>query len=137
MSFDLKRKHMIVPLKIMGTVCLGRYSGYLSFHLCNEKHPTKSSEGAVDNFSLPLSAFVGGACCVTTTFICKSKHQLRETKWFLLGLVPLGLALSQPLVRYSLRETSEANWYRYKKIRALVAFGAFGMSVLFMSFKKH
>ena len=137
MAFDLKRKHMIIPLKIMGTICLGRYSGYLSFHLCNEKHPTTSSEGAADNLSLPLSAFVGSACCVTTILLCKSKHQIRESKWFLLGLVPLGLVLSQPFVRYSLRETSAANWYSYKKIRALVAFGAFGMSVLFMSFKKH
>jgi len=123
----IRKKEALLALKVVSTICIGRYSGYVSFYSALEDHPTKATK---EDVSLPLTALVGGSCAIATVFICKSKHLHKYISWFMVGTVPIGMCLSQPLAKYALRNSSESDWYKYKKLRSLIALGMFSICVL-------
>eukprot|EP00111_Clytia_hemisphaerica_P010424 TCONS_00030454-protein len=124
----IRKKDGIMALKITATLCFGRFSGLVSYGLGDDPHPAKTVEKT--RGFLPITALIGSACSMSVIFLCKKKHRPRETFWFLMGTIPLGMALSQPVIGYVLRDVSEADWYKFKRLRSLVAFGVFAVCAI-------
>lgn len=125
----IRKKDAIMALKVTATICFGRYSGLVSYGLGDDPHPTKIKADTTRGF-LPITAVIGSACSISIVFLCKSKHQLRESFWFLIGTIPLGMALFQPATGYALRNVSEGDWYKFKRLRSLIAFGVFAVCAI-------
>lgn len=120
----IRKKDAILSLKVVATICFGRYSGLVSYSLGNAPHPSKSRSDE-QRALVPISALVGSACAMSVVFICKSKHRPKNALWFLVGTVPVAMALSEPFTGYALRNVSEADWYKFKKLRSLAALAVF------------
>ena len=128
----IRRKDGIMALKITATICFGRYSGLVSYVQGEDPHPAKSGEKT--RGYLPITALIGSACSMSVIFICKEKHRPREAFWFLIGSIPLGMAVSSPVVGYMLRNVSEGDWYKYKRVRSLIAFAVFAVCAINIGF---
>ena len=121
----IRKKDAIMALKITATICYGRYSGLVSYGLGDEQHPAKTTDKT--RGFLPITAIFGSACSMSIVFLCKKKHRPRESFWFIIGLIPLAMTITQPAMRYALRDVSEGDWYKFKTIRSLIAFGVFAI----------
>lgn len=121
----IRKKDAIMALKITATICFGRYSGLVSYGLGDEQHPAKTKDKT--RGFLPITAILGSACSMSIVFLCKKKHRPRESSWFIIGLIPLAMAISQPATGYALRNVSEGEWYKFKRIRSLIALGVFAV----------
>ena len=129
----IRRKDGIMALKITATICFGRYSGLVSYVLGDEHHPAKTSAEKTRGL-FPITALIGSACSMSIIFLCKKKHRPRESFWFLIGTIPLGMALTQPAIGYILRNVSEGDWYKFKRIRSLIAFAVFTVCTINIGF---
>ena len=121
----IRKKDVIMAFKVTATICFGRYSGLVSYGLGDEPHPAKTTDKT--RGFLPITAIFGSACSMSIVFLCKKKHRPRESFWFIIGMIPLGMALTQPAIGYALRNVSEGEWYKFKRIRSLIALGVFAI----------
>lgn len=132
----LHREDAILPLKVMATICLGRYSGLVSYSLSQDKHPAYVKPQDRPPM-LPIPAFIGGVCSMTTFFIAKSKHRHRHILWLLVGGVPICMSLSQPFTNYVFRNCSQSEWYTFKTLRSLMALAVFSFCTITLALEDH
>lgn len=125
----IRKKEAILSLKVVATICFGRYSGLVSYSLTNTPHPSKSTIDQNRAF-VPVTAIIGSACAMSVVFICKSKHRPKNALWFIVGTIPAAMALSEPFSGYALRNISESDWYRFKKLKSLVALAVFALCTI-------
>ena len=133
---DFRRKHAVLPLKIVATICLGRYSGLVSYSLSLEEHPS-STGGEVTKAFLPTTAIVGGVCSIAAFFCVKNRRKYEHFHWMIIGMVPLTMALSKSIGAYLMRNRSPSDWYKYKTIRSFIAFAVFSISTIGLAVEDH
>lgn len=127
----VRKKHAILSLKVVATICFGRYSGLVSYSLVNAPHPAKASNGSeISRAYLPFTALIGSACAMTVVFICKPKHRPKNCLWFLVGTVPIFMVVNEPFTGYALRNISDSDWYKFKKLRSLLALAVFSVCTI-------
>ena len=130
-AIRIRERDAILALKITATVCFGRFSGLVSFTLSQASHPSSSGrrdELTHNRFVVPTSAMMGSLCSFMV-YSASNRHYdhygNRELPWLLIGLIPVGMSLSEPIANYLLRNCSAADWVKYKQFRSILALAVF------------
>ena len=133
---DFRRKDAVLPLKIMATICLGRYSGLVSYSLSQEKHPS-STDVQHNKAFLPTPAILGGVFSITAFFCVKNKHKYEHIHWLFIGAVLIAMSLSKSVGDYMMRNSSPSDWYKYKSIQSIIALSVFSIGTISLALEDH
>lgn len=131
-----KQDPVVLPLKIAATICFGRYSGLVSYCLSEEKHP--HAVGSEDNKAyIPTTAVVGSACAISTFFIANNRDRYKNLSWVIIGSIPLLMSATRPATKYFLRNTTPAQWYRFKTIQSILALAVFSFCTIRLAIERN
>ena len=124
MDFVNKKDPALLPLKVIATICFGRYSGLVSYHLSEEKHP-KDVEFQSKEAFLPTTAVFGGLCSMSTFFIVHNRDKYKHIYWLIIGSIPIIMSISRPVCQYCLFDSPPSKWYRFKTFHSIIALAVF------------
>ena len=132
-----KQGDIELPLKIAATICFGRYSGLVSYCLSEEKHPQAVGADDGNKAYLPTTAVVGSACAASTFFLVNNRYWSENLSWLIVGSIPITMSLTRPAMKYFLRNTTPAQWYRFKTINSVLALAVFSFCTYRLAVECH